>query len=92
VGKKPKLLGAEPLRGGAGSDWTVSSADGLAYACVSQMSATMPFQSEWILCKIVGDTRNDVVAHTVLRMAALASENELKSHSSDLPSRRSSDL
>jgi hypothetical protein len=80
------------LRGGAGSDWTVSSADGLAYACVSQISTTMSFQSEWILCKIVGDTRNDVVAHMVLLMAELVSGNELKSDPSDLPSRRGGDL
>jgi hypothetical protein len=65
-GEKPKLFDAESFRGCAGSDWNVNSADGLAYAYVSQMSGTIFLQSACTLCRIVGVTRNDVVAQIVL--------------------------
>jgi hypothetical protein len=67
LGEKPRLFGDEVFFGGEGSAWKVSSAEGLAEACVSQMVGTRVRQRAWTLWTMGESTWKDVVAHIVLR-------------------------
>jgi hypothetical protein len=88
--EKPRLLGDEVFFGGEGRAWKVSSAEGLAYLCVSQIVGTRVRQREWILWMMVASTWKDVVAHIVLRLIRTCQCTDDGMY--DVPSRCSDDL
>ena len=66
MGLKPRLLGADPLRGGGGIDWKVSSEAGLEEACALRRGAMAVFHARWMRWQMRGEILKVVVAQIVL--------------------------